>query len=176
MNFDEIYSNTYDKVLKYVTIKCDNINNIFDIMQNVYLKLFNILEKRNYQIDNMDAFLMKLAKNELYKYYSLKNKIKVMINLDIDNESSFDIIENIEDKKINVEEEAINKFMLDEIYKEIKKLDALTSKIITLYYLQEIKLADIAEALGINESTVKSKLYRGLEKIKNNMERVDKNE
>ena len=166
MDFDEIYNNTYDKVLNYVTIKCDNISNIMDIMQNIYLNLYNNLNK--YKIDNIDAFLIKLAKNELFKYYSLKNKLKYVFNKNINNAFD-DSLTDIPDKTINVEEQAINNYMIDEIFSEIKKLDILTQKIITLHYLQEEKIKMIALLLGMNESTIKSKLYRGLESIKKNL-------
>ena len=66
--------------------------------------------------------------------------------------------------------------MLDEIFQEIKKLDILTQKIITLHYLQEEKIKSIALLLEMNESTIKSKLYRGLEEVKKNLERSDENE
>lgn len=168
MSFNDIYNETYDNTIKYVTCKCDNISNIADIMQNIYLQLYEVLKGGKYEIKEIEPFLIKLARNELYKHYSLKDKFKFIFNKE-DNIKLSDIIDNVPDEKINIEEELINKCRLNDIFAEIKKTDLLTQKIITLYYLQDIKIIDIAQMLQINESSVKSKLYRGLEKIRNNL-------
>jgi RNA polymerase sigma-70 factor (ECF subfamily) len=144
-------------------------------MQNIYLRLYEILEGGKYEIEEIKPFLIKLARNELYKYYSLKEKFKFIFNKE-DNMELSDILDNISDEKINIEEELINRFMVDEIFTEIKKTDLLTQKIITLYYLQDFKINDIAQMLQLNESSVKSKLYRGLEKIRTNLTEEKKNE
>ncbi len=43
--FNEIYDKTYLDLSKYVIIKCHNINDTHDIMQEIYLELWNLLNK-----------------------------------------------------------------------------------------------------------------------------------
>ena len=50
-----------------------------------------------------------------------------------------------------------------------RALDSLSKEdktVIELKYFEDMKLTDIAEVLGENVSTVKSRLYRGLKKLR----------
>ena len=112
--FNDIYNETFPTITRYVISKCNNLSSVEEIVQDVYLKLYKLLNK-NYVIKDYPSFLLKLAKNELFKYYKLKNKFKIIFNKDIDN--------NIEiaDKKINIEDDFTKKYDLELIWKEIKK-------------------------------------------------------
>lgn len=37
--FDELYYETYQDILKYVVCNCSNIDNVKDIVQNIYLEV-----------------------------------------------------------------------------------------------------------------------------------------
>ena len=172
--FDEIYEKTYHKVVSYVISKCDNLSNVEEIVEDVYVKLYKQLLKGSLYVKDYNSFLIKLAKNELFKYYSLKNKFKVVLNINTD--ENINLIDNIEDKSINIEDEIINKYNMDIIWNNIKKQNLITQKIITLYYLENMKIKDISNLLEMKESTVKSVLYRGINKIKEEIKRGEVNE
>ena len=38
-NFEKIYRETYNSVLKFITIKCNKIEDINDILQDTYIEL-----------------------------------------------------------------------------------------------------------------------------------------
>ena len=42
-HFEQIYFNTYQKVLKYIVIHCSNIEDVNDIVQETYIELNNLL-------------------------------------------------------------------------------------------------------------------------------------
>lgn len=165
--FNDIYEETYHDILRYVVSKCDNLNYVEEIVQDTYLNFYKQLKKDDSYIEKHKQFLMKLVKNELFKYYSLKNKVKTILNISL--ESGLDIIDNLPDEDINIEEDIAKEHDLKNIWKTIKKQNLITQKIITLYYLEEMKLSEIANFLNIKESTVKSILYRGIKKIKNEL-------
>ncbi len=54
----------------------------------------------------------------------------------------------------------------DEIHEKINRLEEPEQTIIRLRFFEEMSLKEISEVLKININTVKSKLYRGLEKMK----------
>ena len=172
--FNEIYEKTYHKVVSYIISKCDNLSNVEEIVEEVYIKLYKQLLKNSLYVKDYNSFLIKLAKNELFKYYSLKDKFKVILNAT--QEENIDLIDNIKDKSINIEEKIINKYNMDLIWNNIKKQNLLTQKIITLYYLENMKIKDISKLLDMKESTVKSILYRGINKIKEEVKRGDESE
>ena len=52
---------------------------------------------------------------------------------------------------------------------EIGDLDALEREAVTLFYLQELSLKEIAEALNVPVGTVKSRLFRGRRLLRQRM-------
>ena len=38
--FNEVYDKTYDAVVKYVVCKCNNIDDVNDIIQDIYIALY----------------------------------------------------------------------------------------------------------------------------------------
>ena len=167
--FDEVYESTYDYVLKFVIAKCDNLSNVEDIMQSIYIKFYVTIEKDHTYVNNPKGFLIKLAKNELFSYYSLKNKLKLVLLGSIDNEKD-DFIENVVDEEINIEEDFIRRFNNDRIWQIIKEEKLVNQRILALHFLEDMKLSEIASILKLPESTVKSKLYRSLSKVKVRLE------
>lgn len=58
----------------------------------------------------------------------------------------------------------------EELYREIYKLPMEMQHIIRLHYFEELTLQEVAEVLELNLNSVKAKLYRGLKKMKIQME------
>lgn len=161
-NFEQIYEDTYNVLLNFIICKCSNLDDVNDILQDVYLDLYKILEKEK-NIDDYRNFVIGIAKNKIKKYFSLKNKIKsISIFQQVDDE---EIIIDI-DAKIDLESEFINKNNIDQIWKYLKIENINLAKIFYLYFVQEVTFKEIARELNMNESTVKSRLYRMLKKLK----------
>lgn len=163
--FNRLYNNSYQFILKYVITKTDNLSNIEDIMQNIYLKLYQVMLKKGHKyIENEFYFLLKLARNELYKYYSLKSKFKYILVLE---DNNFDTLlnSNHHDYEIEIEE----RMDVETIWKLINKESKEIQRIIYLYYLGDMTISDIALVLNQNENTIKTKLYRAVNKIRKNI-------
>lgn len=58
----------------------------------------------------------------------------------------------------------------EDLNEELNRLEPEVQTIIRLRYFEELSLKEIAEIIGLNISTVKTKLYRGLKALKENME------
>lgn len=61
----------------------------------------------------------------------------------------------------------------DDLEDELHKLDLETQGIIKLRFFEEMSLKEIAAITRLKENTVKTKLYRGLKSLKENMEEVN---
>ncbi|MEG2322222.1 MAG: sigma-70 family RNA polymerase sigma factor [Bacilli bacterium] len=161
--FDRLYNQTYQSVLKYVIAKTDNLSNIEDIMQNIYLKLYEVITKKGCKyIENEFYFLIKLAHNELYKYYSLKNKCKHIFVGDYSNFDTFISNDTHHDYELEIED----KIDLESIWKIIDQESEDIKRIIYLYYLGDMTINNIAIILKQNANTIKTKLYRTINKIR----------
>lgn len=162
VNFEKIYNDTYSILFRYVVLKCDDISSVEDILQNVYFKLYKIIEKKGIDYIKFPIpLLIKMCKNELFKHYTLKHKISTLF-YDDGIEYSLNNISSNE----NIEKNFIINSTIEEVFNIIKKEDLTTQKIATLYYLDDLSIKDIADLLNLNVNTTKTKLYRLINKIK----------
>ena len=61
----------------------------------------------------------------------------------------------------------------DDLYEQIQRLEEQTQTIIKLRFFEELSLKEVAEITGLNLNTVKTKLYRGLKQLKENIQEVE---
>ncbi len=92
--FEKIYEDTYHTTLKYLIGKCPNLDDVNDILQETYMDLYQILNKKK-KINDEKAFILGIAKNKLKKYISSKGKGKTI-----------SIFQKNEDKEIFMEIDA----------------------------------------------------------------------
>lgn len=61
----------------------------------------------------------------------------------------------------------------DDLEKELERLDLDVQGIIKLRFFEEFSLKEISRITGLNLNTVKTKLYRGLKQLKENIQEAD---
>ena len=64
-------------------------------------------------------------------------------------------------------------FITGDIEQELEKLEMDMQGIIKLRFFEEMSLKEISSITGFNLNTVKTKLYRGLKLLKENMQEAD---
>lgn len=98
-NFEEIYNKTYTRMLKFAVVKCNNIDDVNDIIQDTYIELLKIMKKKKViPTENLDNYVLGIANNVIKRHYSKKKKDKVIIyypnkenDEDIEIKDEFDI-------------------------------------------------------------------------------------
>jgi RNA polymerase sigma-70 factor, ECF subfamily len=65
-----------------------------------------------------------------------------------------------------IEEQNVQNFQANELWKAVQKLNVLDQQIVYLRYFLELPVADTAQILQVAEGTVKSRLSRALEKLR----------
>ena len=162
--FNDIYDKTYSDVLKYVIIKCHNVNDANDIIQDTYLEFWKILKRKNVEETNIKSYLIGIAINKIRKHYTLIQRIKT-ISLFDKNENDIEIIDTIKDN-FSIEDLIIKNDNWDLIWNYIKKKkNQDIPKIFYLHYKMELSIKEISEELGINESYIKNLIYRTLKEL-----------
>ncbi len=162
--FNNIYDKTYLDLLKYVIIKCHNINDANDIIQETYLELWNIINKKELSNDNIKSYLIGIANNKIKKHYTLLQKIKT-ISIFEKNDKDIELIDLLEDK-INIENIVIQKDNWLTIWQFIKsKKNQDIPKVFYLYYKLELSIKEIAKELNVSESYIKNLIYRTLKEL-----------
>ncbi len=162
--FNDIYDKTHLDLLKYVIIKCHNVNDTNDIIQETYLELWNIINKKELKNNNVKNYLIGIANNKIKKHYTLLQKIKT-ISIFEKNDKDIELIDLLEDK-INIENLVIQKDNWLTIWNYIKsKKNQDIPKVFYLYYRLEFSLKEISKELKVSESYIKNLIYRTLREL-----------
>lgn len=160
--FETIYEKTKESTFRFIAARCYDLNDIDDIFQNVYLSVYDALQKRDKDIPNIEAFVILIAKRELFKYYGLIKRIKALARQD----GYFENTDPPDPDTLNIEDTIIDRELLDNIAALISKKSLATQKIFLLYYREGMTLQEISKLLGMNESVVKKKLYGTLSQLR----------
>ena len=161
--FEMIYQKTYYKTLRFIIIKCNNIDDVNDIIQDTYIELFKKIKRKvKIEDDNIENLILGIANNVIKRHYYKKKKEKIIAIYD-DKEN--DKINELEDT-FDLEQTLITKENVKEVWNYINQKDLLTIKIFYLYFVLGLKIQEISKELNINESNCKNRIYRTLKEIK----------
>lgn len=162
--FKSIYDETYSDVLKYVIIKCHNVNDANDILQETYLEFWKILNKKELLQSNIKSYIIGIAINKIKKHYTILEKLKT-VSLFQENDKNIFLIDAIEDN-LDIETLIIKNDDWDRIWKYIKNMkNQDIPKVFYLHYKLELSIKEIANILKVSESYIKNLLYRTLKEL-----------
>jgi RNA polymerase sigma-70 factor (family 1) len=154
------YSEVYTKLFRQFHAFTNNLLNdpdeAGDIVTDAFLKLWQY-KKKFASMDHVQSFLYKIIRNAFIDLVR-RNKIKKKITHEI--QAIGATSENFIERKL---QEA------DVYYRIYSKMDMLPEqrqKIIKLTYIYGLSRSEIAEQLGISESTVKNQITEGLKNIR----------
>ena len=167
--FDDIYNSTSKAVLAFITAKCGRTADINDIFQDTYMELYQVLIKRGTEyITNDRAFVLKIAKQKIARYYSLKERLRNFISLTAVNESGEEIeLPEFKADSFLAEDFTVNHALYETVKQFLHSKPEDVQKVFYLMYDVDLTIPEIAQALSMSESSVKNKLYRTMKEIRN---------
>ena len=160
--FETVYDKTKENTYRYIAAKCYNIDDIDDLYQNTYITVYDALCKRGSEPENIEAFVILIAKRELFKYYGLIKKLTSRFK----SSSVFDEEISEDADTFDLEDSIVTKSLLEEVNALLSKKDITTQKIFFMYYYKGYTLAETAQLLEMKESSVKRRLYGTLTYIR----------
>lgn len=157
--FEFLYNNTYKNVLKYTICHCRNLDDVNDIVQDIYTELYQkTVNKKHINLDNAESYIIGIAKNKIKRHYS-----SAKINyIEPENES----LSQYSNDDIDIEKDLITKDNVMQVWNYLKNKSELTAKIFYLYYVIDVPIKEIAEELKLTEPNVKNHLYRTQKDLK----------
>lgn len=160
--FEEIYNKTYQNTLKYVILHCSNLEDVNDIIQDIYVELYNNLKrKKKIEIQEEQSYVVGIAKNILKKHYRKKYKEKNNISIYEQENEEMQI-----ESDVDIEMQFLTKENVSDIWKYLNKKDVKIAKIFYLYYVLDMKIVEIAKEFSITESAAKNYIYRTIKELK----------
>ena len=154
--FDEKYMKYSQELMNVSYGYTKSRDDSFDIIQNVFLKYFNL--NKSFINDNDEKYwLIRVTINESKDYLRKKKRI---INVDDD---KIDILSDDLETKEKDER-------LDKLSKLVKELPEKYKSVIVLHYYDKLTIIEISNILKISLNAVKKRLERSRKMLKEKME------
>jgi RNA polymerase sigma-70 factor (ECF subfamily) len=140
----------------YVFLRVHNKQSAEDITQEVFFKAWRSKDTFNPAKSSLKTWLFTIAKNGINDYFNNSNKETVDI-------------EGLEDKlvddKRNIQEEAGEHNLIEIIMGKLKFLPERDQELITLRFVQDVSVKEIAEMLNLEYTATKVAIHRAIKKL-----------
>jgi RNA polymerase sigma-70 factor (ECF subfamily) len=137
-------------------------------MQDIYLELYQIIAKRGVDyIKDEKALCLRIARQKLFRYYSLLERLKMFVPITKVSENSEEVdISDFETDSFLTEDFVVNQVLLEDIRRFIEQKPQDVKKVFYLFYDVGNTIPEIARLLSMSESNVKHKIYRTLKELR----------
>ncbi|MBU3127221.1 RNA polymerase sigma factor [Clostridium tagluense] len=149
-----LVKSNYNMVHSFVYRSVGDYNISYDLTQEIFIKMMKNINKYDYKNGNFTHWILKIASNHYKDYFRSAAYKQRINNKDIDGEEIYadgtvvDILEKNESRKA--------------VKKAVDNLPTLQREAIILKYYNNLKIKEISEVTGFNESTIKSRLFSGM--------------
>lgn len=159
-----------DKIYQFSYRRCNTSHDAEDLCSDIILALLSALHKTE-SVENFYAYVWGIAHRVYADYSKKRNRIRQTVSIE-DSDLLLSSKENEIDRFI---EEAADMEQMKKIFAEISFLSKAYREVMVLYYVDEIKVKDIAVRLGINETTVKQRLFSARNIVRKEVKNMNKN-
>jgi RNA polymerase sigma-70 factor (ECF subfamily) len=159
--FGELYDANYGPIFNYLLRRTASIADAQDLTSEVFMKAFKNIGKFKWCGIPFSAWLYRIASHEIANKYR-KGKHEQSYNIDsTDNEIGNPVMNllQVQDETKKYEDYFV-------IHDSMSRLPAKYREVISLRFFAEKEISEIAQILDKPESSVKTLLYRGLEKLR----------
>ena len=160
--FEQLTMPQADALLRTALRMTRNAADAEDLVQETYLKAYRFFDRFE-RGTNIRAWLFKIMTNLFINSYRDRAKRPVETSFD-DVEESFlynKLAEGAQKDGTNPEKELFDKLYTDEVQKALDRLPEEFRMVVQLNFVEGFSYQEIAEILGIELGTVKSRLHRG---------------
>lgn len=152
--FLEAYDQYADAIFRYCFYRVYDRELARDLMQEVFARAWKRIVDGE-RIDNVKAFLYTVARNIVIDH----SRRKKALSLDELMEQGFDAGDDIRHSVANAADVSIVLGALDQF-------DDTTRDLITLRYIEGWRVKDIAQSLGISQTSASVRLHRAMNMLK----------
>lgn len=164
----EQYLNHYDEyadaLYRFFVFQTSNRDIASDLLQETFMKTWEYITQGK-PIQNLRAFVYRVARNTLTDY----RRKKKAHSLDAITDTGVDF-----DAEVDILEEHMHKDDMVFVLESLEILDPETKELISLRYIEEMSIKEIAQILDERPNTVSVKIHRAVEKLKNHFYTLNK--
>lgn len=155
--FSVIYDKYFEKIFLFIFKRVGDEDTAGDICQETMLKVMFNLEKYEDRGIPFSAWLYRIASNEVNLFFRKKNK---NTTVEVQEKHLKDLMTEATIGKSDSEEDQ------EKLMKMMSQLKPEQTEIIELRFFMEYSFKEIADFYGITEANAKMRLYRILDKMK----------
>lgn len=156
MSFDEIIDRYKDAIFRMVYMHIGDFHKAEDITQEIFIKIFKNLSKFRGD-SSIFTWIYKITINTISTYAKRSRTMADML--------SVDYMEDLPDDDWD-EEKLIEGLRNSSVISLIQRLPDKYKEVLILYYYQDLKVEDICSIINEPQGTIKSKLHRGRNMLK----------
>ena len=154
-----------DKIYQYAYRRCNTSHEAEDLCSDIVLAVLSAVRKQE-DVENFYAFVWTIARRVYADFSEKRSRAQQTVSIE-NEELSLPAKANEIDQFI---EETAQREELRRIFREIAFLSKAYREVMVLYYLDEMKVADIARKLGISEAAVKQRLFSARNTVRKEVE------
>jgi RNA polymerase sigma-70 factor, ECF subfamily len=166
--FGILYDAYYGKIFSYTLRRVADVPLAQDITSEVFLKALRGIARFKWQNLHFSAWLYRIAGNEIADTYRSSHR-EMVLSGELAC-SLGDMTGCAEEEVARLESELREEADLLSLHQAVSALPANYQEVISLRYFEKKHFKEIGEILGKKEETVKTLLYRGLDKLRKQME------
>lgn len=166
----ELYRRTYGAAYKTAAVLIRDEDAVMDILQDSYVKAFRNLHQLR-EADKFRAWMKRIVHNSAVDWLR-KRKPVMFSEMSYESESAAEIPD---DRICSLPDAVTDQRETARLMGEI--LDSLSEDqraVVVMYYYEQMTVREIADELGVNENTVKSRLLHGRRKIETGVKNLEK--
>jgi len=161
--FAQIYDSFVDHIYRYIFFKVSDQHIAEDLTSNTFLKCWEYIRDEKKEIENIKAFLYRIARNLVIDYYRTRTET-----------TELSAAVGMGDQKLPLPDELISISQdTNMLLKTLTKLPDDYNDLITLRYIEEYSIREIADILGKTENNVRVTLHRAIQALKNKINLPD---
>jgi RNA polymerase sigma-70 factor (ECF subfamily) len=160
--FGKIYDKYIDKIYRFVYLKVNAQETAEDLTSEAFLKTWKVFKKKGKEIENIQAFLYKTARNLVTDHYRQKGKITII--------SAMDPL--IADPRCDLEEKAKLNSDMEKVKITLSDLKEDYQNVIIWHYMEGLSVGEISKILGKKVPNTRVLLHRALKSLKDKIEEV----
>jgi len=152
-DLDGLFTEYYPRIFNYIYYRTLNASLADDLVGTVMLNIVRGYESFDATKGNLDAWVFRVARNAMFSHF---RKTKDIVDVDSVSETVF----AYEDEEENLDERG------NTVREMLKVLNDEERELVYLKFWEELSNKEIGERLGMNASTVSTKLWRANEKMR----------
>jgi len=156
--FGKLYDKYIDEIYRFILMRVRSNEEAQDLTNEVFLKIWQYISTNDSDIDNVRAFLYRMARNIVIDGY--RKSGKEVLALDDD------MIESLPDESIDLEGEIEKEDELKSVLSVVDKLPDHQRELILMKYVQDLSVKEIAQVLEKSRGAVRVSLHRAVKKLK----------